>query len=368
MSLIRQALKKEAVEGEPSPPLQTGDGGRRKVRVSSSKMTLVFILLLILGGVLVYSFFPKILPFLKTPAPLPKPMAKQIALKPLKTNQSKEEAAQLKVSEKIESKAPLAVPKDQINKFPDQKPVKTSEIPPISSRGYLSPKPTSRIVPRFSTAPVHEAKSKGSAESPPPAQILSAQDETEGLQVVRLFNEAVGNQQKKLFPQAIQAYQEILLLRPNHWETYNNLGLIYQEQKKSKQALEMFQKALSLNPRYLKGFNNLGLYYLNSGKLEEAGIQFRKALDLDPSFLPAQINSAVVLNRQGQVEQARKILLRVLEYDPENPEAHYNLGLLWEEQGVESKALEHYKKFIAKAQGPYSALADELKKRWPELR
>jgi hypothetical protein len=35
---------------------------------------------------------------------------------------------------------------------------------------------------------------------------------------------------------------------------------------------------------------------------------------------------------------------------------------------VEGKALEHYKKFISKAQGPYSALAEELKKRWPELK
>jgi Tfp pilus assembly protein PilF len=76
----------------------------------------------------------------------------------------------------------------------------------------------------------------------------------------------------------------------------------------------------------------------------------------------------VVLNRQGQVEQAQKCLLKALEHDSENMEAHYNLGLLWESQGVESKALEHYQKFVSKAQGPYTELANELKKRWPALK
>jgi tetratricopeptide (TPR) repeat protein len=373
MSLIRQALKKAADETEPPahPPSEQGMGKKDRT-FPSKQIVLVLSLLIILGGVLLYSFFPTILPGRKTPPPAPQPTAKQIQIKTPETGPVKQKAPEPpKVSEMSQAKGPQSSPA-QAKQFPEQGPAKLPSAASKTDPGsFISPRATPRIVSQtFSVAPRPVAKTRGPSEKPgaQPPQAPSVQEETDALQAVRLFNEAVTNQQKGLFPQAIQAYQEILFLRPNHWETYNNLGLVFQEQKRYPQALEMFQKAIFLNPRYLKGFNNLGLCYLNLGKYEEAGTQFRKAIDLDPRFLPAQINSAVVLNRQGQAEKARKVLLKVLEYDPENIEAHYNLGFIWEEEGVPNKALEHYKKFIFKAQGPYLGLADELKKRWPELR
>jgi tetratricopeptide (TPR) repeat protein len=377
MSLIREALKKAAGETENPVPLPSGGGGGEKkggAAVPLKKMGLGILLLIGLIGVLLYSFFPGSLPFTKAPPPALKSTAKNIEIKtPESTPAQGKELSQVKVSEKIETKDPQSNPVP-VKKFPEQGPIKSSEkilkdVPKEVPRQFISPRSTPRIIQRPYSPRSPETKSRPPAVTPKPSPPASAaQEEIDSLQLVRQFNEAVRDQEKGRWPQAIQSYQKVLVLRPHHWETYNNLGLIYQEQKRFDEALEMFRKALSLNPRYLKGFNNLGLYYLNLGKLEEAGNQFRKALDLDPSFLPASINLAVVLNRQGQVEQARKVLLKVLEYDSDNLEAHYNLGLFWEGQGVEGKALEHYKKFIAKAQGPYSALAEELKKRWPELK
>jgi Tfp pilus assembly protein PilF len=376
MSLIRQALKKAADETESPVPSHSdeGTGGGKSGTFPYKKIGLVLLLLVVLCGVLVYSFFPGILPLRKTlPPPAPKQLAKQIEIKSPEPAAAKaKELALPKTPEKVEGKAPAQRLPDQVKKIPKQGPVKKAEV--ISTAvptQFVSPRSTSRTFrrPYQSARPVIKTKPPSEiSESRQDPAAAAAQEEMDALQVVRLFNDGVRNQQKGLFPQAIQSYQEILFIRPNHWETYNNLGLIYQEQKRFTQALEMFQKAIGLNPRYLKGINNLGLYYLNLGKLEEAGNQFRKTLDLDSSFIPAYINLAVVLNRQGQVEQARKVLFKALEYDSESLEAHYNLGLFWEKQGVESKAIEHYKKFVSKAQGPYSELADELKKRWPELK
>ncbi len=377
MSLIREALKKAAVVTETPVPAPSGGGTREKKGglVPFKKVGLVILLLIGLIGILLYSFFPGSLPFTKTPPPPAlKPIARNIEIKtPIPTSIQGKETSQGKVSERIETQGPQAMP-GQVKEFPEQGPIKSPEgiskdvLTEVPGH-FVSPRSTPRIIQRPYVPRLPETKTRPSAEMTKPSpRVPAAQEERDALQVVRLFNEAVQDQQKGLWPQAIQSYLEVLSLRPHHWETYNNLGLIYQEQKRYAQALEMFQKALSLNPRYLKGYNNLGLNYLNLGKLEEAGNQFRKALDLDPGFLSASINLAVVLNRQGQVDQARKILSKVLDYDPENLEAHYNLGLLWESQGVEGKALEHYKKFISRARGPYSALAEELKKRWPELK
>jgi Flp pilus assembly protein TadD len=375
MSLIREALRKAAKETDPPSPLppETGKGGKGAGSSKLLQIVVVILLLICLAGVLVYSFFPTLLPLQKIQRPLAlKPMAKKIEIKAPEPAANKEKGpSQQAAANKVEAKSPPAITtqgKQPPEQSPFKKPPEVST--PISTR-FISPKSTPRIFSGSSASKRQISKTRPPREiSEPPKAPLSpdAREEKDSLQVVRLFNEAVQNQQKGLYPQAIQAYQEILFIRPNHWETYNNLGLIYQEQKRFTQALEQFQKALSLNPRYLKGVNNLGLFYLDQGKLEEAANQFRKALDLDSSFLPANINLAVVLNRQGQVDQARKCLLKVLEYDSENIEAHYNLGLLWEKQGVEDKALEHYQKFVSIARGPYTELAEELKKRWPALK
>ncbi|MGA3084660.1 MAG: tetratricopeptide repeat protein [Thermodesulfobacteriota bacterium] len=385
MSLIRDALKKAADETESPSPLPPDKRVGRK-RFWSSKppqILLVVLLLICLAGVLVYSFFPTLLPFLKNqPLHAPKPIAKKIEIKtPVTPLADKNEikapvispdqgkvALQTKGPEKVETKSFQPLPTQRKESPEKEQTKKSADLLKTVSPRFISPRSTARIFPRPSLSKKMVTKTRPPSEIPEPPKAKAAQGESDSLQVVRLFNESVRNQQKQLYSEAIQGYQEILFMRPNHWETYNNLGMIYQDQKRFTQALEMFQKALSLNPRYQKGFNNLGLFYLNQGKLEEAGNQFRKVMELDPNFLPAYINLAVVLNRQGQVEQAQKCLLKALEHDSENMEAHYNLGLLWESQGVESKALEHYQKFVSKAQGPYTELANELKKRWPALK
>ncbi len=373
MSLIRQALKKAADETESPPPLPSDEGsGGRKSGPFSFKITGLVILLLIgLSGILVYYFFPEKVPFAKIKPPLtPKPIVNNEIKPPNPAPVQKKEVTPPKVAEKVVAKNVPPLPA-QMEKLPDQDPIKKkAENSTAVPNRWISPISKARIIRQPHPTTQRAVKKKGPGEMAEPAKVTAAQEEMDSFQVVSLFNEAVRNQRKGLFSQAIDSYQELLFIRPNHWETYNNLGLIYQEQKRFPLALEMFQKALMLNPRYLKGINNLGLYYFNLGKLEEAGNQFGKVLDLDPSFIPAYINLAVVLKKQGQVEPARKTLLKALEYDSENIEAHYNLGLLWEDQGVESKALEHYKKFISKAQGQgsYTALADELKKRFPTLK
>lgn len=400
MSLIREALRKSVDENETPPPLppNMAGGGKKKSSVEIKKVGLVIVLLLCLSGVLVYQFFPNILFPQKgqPPAPLKgsgetkalTPPGKTLVKEPAPTPQTAPlpppSPAGLQDQSPVRERAPgpallsrtgskeeaARSSKSPLQKKPPESgsELRTRGPQRFASTRFFRPRPAVRS-PKSSSL-----KEKPPAKVPQPVGTPEAQKPPTGpeakdsLEVVRLFNQAVKEQQKGLFPQAIQNYQEVLQVRPNHWETYNNLGLIYQEQKRSSRALEMFQKALSLNPQYLKGLNNLGLLYLNLGKWEEAATQFRKSLELDANFIPAYINLSTVYKRQGRADLARKILYQALDHDAENIEAQYNLGLLWENEGVESKAVEHYQKFVSRAQGPYCDLANDLKKRWPGLK
>jgi Flp pilus assembly protein TadD len=353
MSLIRDALKKEAAQtGVPLTPVpEKGEGKKKKGwNLGQKKGWAIIFLLLFSGGLGVYWLFPgRSGPNLMSPPPVPLPKV---------------------LSQGSHSTEPGAENK-HIGEGGTGIPAGGASLGMVvvTSPQAAKPKSATVFIPQSTpsgTKTFKAALTKTRSESGKNSD-RGSEKEAEALQVVRLFNEAVLAQQKKQFPQAIQTYQELLVLRPSHWESYNNLGLLYQELKQYDKAWEMFQTCLTLNPRYLKGMNNLGLLLLHQGKIEEAGVWFRKILDIEPRFSPALINLAAVMNRQGEPEQARKYLLKVLENEGENPEACYNLGLIWEKQGAEKKALEYYRKFIFNAHGPYVPLAEELKKRWPEL-
>ncbi len=131
MSLIRQALKKAADETESPPPLTSdaGTGGNKSGSFPLKKIGLVVLLLIVLSGVLVYSFFPE-QPALYKNSLVLRPqyqLAKKIEIKPPAPApvQEKEYAQQI-VPGKIEAKSPQPLP-DQVKKPPEQGPVKKSE-------------------------------------------------------------------------------------------------------------------------------------------------------------------------------------------------------------------------------------------------
>ena len=286
MSLIREALKKASGGKEPEILMPEKDGKRKNK--SSSKPIQYGILIcagLGLAGVLVYVLLPGGTP--SKPPSAPSVSIPQIIKKTPDPGEGEKKGTPPPLSPPKEATRTPPLPASDSPEAKERELAKKSEKffkgPPF---GALSPRPTVKISPRPSLPPKLAVKTKPPQDVPEPSAAQTSTEGAEGQSMVRLFNEAVKNQQKGLYAQAIQGYQEILAERPNHWETYNNLGLIYQNQKQYTKSLEFYQKALVLNPRYLKGHNNLGLLYLTLGKLEEAAQQFSKVLELDGGFVP----------------------------------------------------------------------------------
>jgi len=124
------------------------------------------------------------------------------------------------------------------------------------------------------------------------------------INVVALFQEAVGLQVAGELAKAEHLYLSIIQSFPKHAQALNHLGLIAQQQGKSKKAIDLTKKSLRVD-RTPEAYSNLGAAYRSIGKLSEAITAFKNALSLKPSLFEAQFNLAETYLDIGNFEQAQ---------------------------------------------------------------
>ena len=103
--------------------------------------------------------------------------------------------------------------------------------------------------------------------------------------------------------EAVDAYHELIMLKPDYDEAYHNLGHVLFKQEKLDEALEAYRKAIELNPNFAVAYN-LGVVLVKQGKLDEAIAYYRKAIKLNPNFVDAYNNLGIVLVKQGKLDEA----------------------------------------------------------------
>ncbi|HWQ13503.1 MAG TPA: tetratricopeptide repeat protein, partial [Roseiflexaceae bacterium] len=99
---------------------------------------------------------------------------------------------------------------------------------------------------------------------------------------------------------------------------------------------------------------------LEAGRLDEAETALRAAVAADPSA--GNWNKlGVMLIRAGRLERAEEALRQALAADPGAAEPHLRLGELYEQRGDNSRAAEHYRRYleVAPADAPYRGEAQD---------
>jgi tetratricopeptide (TPR) repeat protein len=126
--------------------------------------------------------------------------------------------------------------------------------------------------------------------------------------------------------QALERYRQALALRPNHAETYNNLGVVLRKLGQLDQASAAFDQALALRPGSAEAHNNLGNVLKQQGQLDQALAQFEQALVLRPNYADAQNNLGVILWQQGKLAEAAAHFKQALALNPDLAEAQTGLA------------------------------------------
>ena len=124
-------------------------------------------------------------------------------------------------------------------------------------------------------------------------------------------------------PQAVEIYETILTIRPQHAPTLINLGTIYYNLREYERAEEFYRRATKADPEYALAFFDLGNVLDELQQLGQATEAYQKAVALVPQYADAHYNLALAYERQGQKRRALRHWLTYVRLDPVGPWASH---------------------------------------------
>ena len=154
------------------------------------------------------------------------------------------------------------------------------------------------------------------------------------------------NSPRRLYDQAIEAYQKVVELSPDSADGYVGIGDARQAKGQYDEAIGAYQKALRLEPENARVHFGLGKIYYNEKQLyHEAVAEYDQAIKLDPKFVEAHLNLADLYQEKGLYQDAIGRYNQVLSMDPRHPGATYGLAMAYENVDAK-KAIAQWEKYI----------------------
>ena len=162
-----------------------------------------------------------------------------------------------------------------------------------------------------------------------------------------IFSLAVKNHQEGKTDIALKLYNQVLKIEPNHSQSLNNLGVIFQNQMNHEKAKDCVEKAIAIKPDYAEAHNNLGIIFKKLRKNQKAKNCYEKAIAINPNYAEAHFNLGVIFKTLKDYQKAKECYEKAIEINPNYAHAYNNLGNIFKELGEYEKAKECYEKVIA---------------------
>ena len=124
------------------------------------------------------------------------------------------------------------------------------------------------------------------------------------------------------------------------------------------EAIEIYEKVLELEPQHAAAHINLGTIFYNRQDFVKAEHHYRAAIEADARYALAYFDLGNVLDETGRVPEAIKAYTTALLLAPTYGDAHYNLALAYEKMKQPRKALRHWRAYVRlDSTGPWSVHA-----------
>ena len=196
------------------------------------------------------------------------------------------------------------------------------------------------------------------------------------------YNLGVMSERLNHINKAIESYSLVIKKNKNHWQSKNNLYLIYFHAKKYQEALKLVNEVLIIKPKYqpalrdkahilfylkkldealsnvvesLKikktdyiALNIMGMIYTALNSHEIAKKIYLKTIELNPKYYPTYSNLGKCLNLLKETDLAIKYIKKCLEIKPDFDEAINNLASVYTVCGEYEKAIPLYLKILDK--------------------
>lgn len=154
---------------------------------------------------------------------------------------------------------------------------------------------------------------------------------------------------RRLFDQAIEAYQKAIERRPFYADAHVGLGDALAAKGDVDGAIGAYQRALTHNAANPRVQVSLGkIYYAEKNLYYEAVNAYKRAIDLDPRSVEARMGLGEVYEDKGLYKEAIGEYRRVIDLEPSHAEALYNLALVYERVDPR-EAIVQWERYIALA-------------------
>lgn len=147
------------------------------------------------------------------------------------------------------------------------------------------------------------------------------------------------------YADAIQAFDEVVKLRPDYADGYINLGLTNIEWEKYSVARGSLEKALALNPENARALYYLALVERREGHFDAEIADLQGVVQQYPQSRDARRELGISYYQQHWYEEAMQQFGALQAVDPDDVAAHYNLSVLYRRMHMKEKAADEAAKF-----------------------
>ncbi len=169
---------------------------------------------------------------------------------------------------------------------------------------------------------------------------VSAPLPTDNPEWMRWNNIGIGYLDQLQYEDAIQAFEQVVRLRPDYKDGYVNLGLTYIEWEKYSDARKPLEKALSLHPDDARALYYLALVERRERHSEAEVADLQKVVAQFPQSRDARRELGISYYQQHRSEEAVEQFKALQAIDPDDLAAHYNLAVLYRRMGMKKQAAE----------------------------
>jgi hypothetical protein len=185
---------------------------------------------------------------------------------------------------------------------------------------------------------------------------------------MRWNNIGIGFLDQQQYSDSIEAFEQVVKLRPDYEDGYVNLGLTYIEWEKYSEARPALEKALELHPEYARALYYLALVERREGHPEVEVADLEKVVEQYPQSRDARRELGIAYYQRHRADDAQAQFEALQAIDPDDVAAHYNLAILYRRKGLKAEAAAQAALYATKRIDPASPTYSlDFLRRHPEI-
>jgi hypothetical protein len=170
------------------------------------------------------------------------------------------------------------------------------------------------------------------------------------------------------YPEAVNAFEEVVKLRPDYADGFTNIALTEAEWEKFGSARMNIDKALTLSPNNARALYYSGLLERRAGHSDAEVSELQEVVKQYPESRDARRELGISYYQQEKYHEAMEQFEALQKIDPDDLAAHYNLAILYRRMGMKKQAAEQQAMFVDKRFDPSSPVfALEFLRQHPEI-